>query len=179
MNFRKNIPVRRERPSIQSQHRWYLSELRCDFYERCWYCDLHDSQMWWTEQFEVDHFIPTSIDATKRLEYSNLIYSCKICNRFKSGKFNAIAPCFIDPINIEYWDFFSYSTDLQFICNNSNENAKYIFKELKFYLLLRQKLNILNEFYYIESELWKIKDYNDDMWRLYHKINQFKQKLYS
>ncbi len=179
MDFRKYKPSRTKTPSSQAKHRWFLDELRTDFNQRCWYCDLHDSQMWWKEQFEVDHFIPQSEDETKKLDYSNLVYSCRLCNRFKSSKYSVSEPCFIDPEDNRYWELFSYDEDLKFLYDKNDKNSKYIFKELKFYLWLRQKLNILNEFNYIEAELCKIKDTNPDILKLYQKISQFRQKLNS
>lgn len=178
MDFRKNKPHRTS-TSTQTKHRLFLDELRNDFHQRCGYCDLHDSQMWWKEQFEVDHFIPQSVDETKKLDYSNLVYSCRLCNRFKSDKYSDVEPCFIDPEDSRYWELFTYDKDMKFLPNLDNENSKYIFRELKFYLWLRQKLNILNEFNYIENKLSEIQDTNPDILKLYQKIANFRQKLYS
>lgn len=36
--------------------------------------------------FEIDHFVPRRYDKSRENDYTNLVYSCCVCNRKKSSK---------------------------------------------------------------------------------------------
>ena len=115
MKVREALPQRRINPTKNptgdnwSQHKQDLKE---DFHHHCGYCGSYDGFR--HTYFEVDHFIPKTfflplgnISAT---QYSNLVYSCKFCNNFKSSKwpsqsetiFHLNDEGFIDPCDAEY-----------------------------------------------------------------------------
>ena len=62
----------------------YLEELREDFACVCGYCGKSESVT--KNAFEIDHFIPQKYAPELKNEYSNLVYSCYVCNRKKSSK---------------------------------------------------------------------------------------------
>ncbi len=62
----------------------YLPELRKDFHYMCGYCGK--TEMVTKNAFEIDHFIPLKYAKNLISDYSNLVYSCYVCNRKKSGK---------------------------------------------------------------------------------------------
>ncbi len=115
MKVRENLPQRRPNPTkTPTGDRWsqHKPDLKEDFHNHCGYCGSYDGFR--HTYFEVDHFIPK--DFFKPLgnisvtEYSNLVYSCKFCNNFKSSKwpsqsediYNINNEGFIDPCDEEY-----------------------------------------------------------------------------
>lgn len=89
-----SIPhVRRHYPSGYKSYGRYRDWLRDEFAFRCVYC-LHREQ--WCNRglfFEIDHFLPVSIDPDGELEYTNLVYACAACNRAKSNLTGLPDPC--------------------------------------------------------------------------------------
>ncbi|MCB9196786.1 MAG: HNH endonuclease [Flavobacteriales bacterium] len=82
--FRNTDPAR-STPASKPRHTDYFLELRNDFNMRCGYCDSFDLRR--NNDFEVDHYRPRRVLVQIRHnDYSNLVYSCKSCNRTKSGK---------------------------------------------------------------------------------------------
>ena len=65
----------------KKNYREYEKDLRKDFQDTCGYCGkiVEVSK----SDFEIDHFIPKSLAKNKINDYSNLVYSCKQCNRKK------------------------------------------------------------------------------------------------
>ena len=92
----------------ENDYKKYLPQLRDDFKHICGYCGK--SEVVTTKGFEPDHFVPGRIDSSRKLDYSNLVYSCFACNRKKSGKWpteNKDKPNdgevgFVDPVLKEY-----------------------------------------------------------------------------
>lgn len=68
----------------RSNYQDYRSTLRVDFKRLCGYCGKPEKLS--IKGFEIDHFVPNSIDADRKTDYTNLVYSCFTCNRKKSGK---------------------------------------------------------------------------------------------
>ncbi len=82
--FRTSNPVR-STPGLKPKHQDYFNELKTDFNGRCGYCNSFDQRR--NNDFEVDHYVPRRVLSTIRHnDYFNLVYSCKSCNRSKSGK---------------------------------------------------------------------------------------------
>lgn len=84
---------RRHGPSGYADYESYRDWLRDEFTFRCVYC-LHREQ--WDVRagsFEIDHFIPTSVDRTLASEYSNLVYACRTCNNAKRAVLGFPNPC--------------------------------------------------------------------------------------
>lgn len=93
-------------PGTFSQPRDYVSHLRVLFRRRCAYCLTPDDKLGGEEGMRVDHFHPEAKRNDLRLAWSNLYYSCDVCNNRKSdhpkGKeaaqgFHFVDPCAEDP----------------------------------------------------------------------------------
>lgn len=83
-DFRRIKPKRRVNAPIVRAYQEYKQLLREDFNQRCGYCGDHE---FFRETFyEIDHFVPKSLAPEKENEYSNLIYSCRLCNNSKRDK---------------------------------------------------------------------------------------------
>ena len=116
-DFRKISPQRRSNPSTQSNYRKYKLELREGFHQRCGYCGDHD--FFRQTYYEIDHFVPSSIDENGINIYSNLVYSCRSCNNSKSDKWptkdssipNDEQKGWIDPCDLLYSDQFERMED--------------------------------------------------------------------
>ncbi|MEM9001055.1 MAG: HNH endonuclease signature motif containing protein [Bacteroidota bacterium] len=132
--FRNSIPSR-SNPSIKPNHTDYFEDLRNDFNCRCGYCDSFDLRR--NNDFEVEHFRPQRVlNLIAPNEYSNLIYSCKSCNRAKSGTWpsndenvNLVGNTgFIDPVETEYENHFIRYDDGEIDWNT--ELGKWMYREL-------------------------------------------------
>lgn len=72
-------------PGPFSRPRDYVSHLRELFRFRCAYCLTPDDRLGGEEGMKVDHFLPESRFEHLRLAWSNLYYSCDVCNNRKSN----------------------------------------------------------------------------------------------
>lgn len=99
---------RRTNVKPKNNYRDYENDLRIDFQDTCGYCGktVNISK----NAFEIDHFVPQSIDASRINDYNNLVYSCYQCNRKKHNKWpthdanisHNEKEGFVDPILEEY-----------------------------------------------------------------------------
>jgi len=113
-------------PESVSAYREYKPYLREEANKKCVYCAINESYLGGADSFHVEHFRPKSLDSFKHLikEYSNLFYTCAICNRFKSNDWPADPnerfdiPFYIDPNLNNYNDFFKLSADYTILGNN-------------------------------------------------------------
>lgn len=86
----------------------YRSQLQEDFMHICGYCGKHEFIT--CKGFEIDHFVPETIDGERKTDYTNLVYSCFTCNRKKSKKWptndktrpNDGRQGFVDPASDDY-----------------------------------------------------------------------------
>ncbi|MDA1232217.1 MAG: HNH endonuclease, partial [Planctomycetota bacterium] len=67
-------------PGPFSTPRNYVSYLRECFRRRCAYCLAPDDRLGGEEGMKVDHFMPESRYKHLRLAWTNLYYSCDVCN---------------------------------------------------------------------------------------------------
>jgi hypothetical protein len=84
---------RRHGPQGYARHEGYRPWLRDDFAFRCIYCLTRER--WGKGQygFQVDHFIPQSMDSSRILDYDNLCYACATCNEMKLDTDRMPDPC--------------------------------------------------------------------------------------
>lgn len=61
----------------------YQDVLRFDFYYACAYCSITEIEATGIG-FEIDHYFPKEKFPSLKSDYSNLMWSCRICNRYKS-----------------------------------------------------------------------------------------------
>lgn len=87
--------VRQHGPEGYKSYDSYRDWLRDEFTFRCVYC-LHREQ-WYnrTGTFNIDHFVPVTVDPNSRCEYSNLLYACASCNNAKRAILDIPDPCSI------------------------------------------------------------------------------------
>jgi 5-methylcytosine-specific restriction endonuclease McrA len=74
---------RRHGPSGYTSYERYRPWLRDEFDFRCVYCLKREAWGQMTDEFELDHFEPQSINPARRLDYTNLVYACRRCNAVK------------------------------------------------------------------------------------------------
>ncbi len=55
-----------------------------DFYCLCGYCGKDGSVL--HQKFQLDHFVPKSLDKSREKDYYNLVLACQRCNLSKSDK---------------------------------------------------------------------------------------------
>lgn len=117
-DFRGPSPVRSTEVPRVEHYSKYKPQLRIDFHERCGYCGDHD--FFRETYYEIDHFIPQNFLKTiSPTEYSNLVYSCRLCNNHKRKKWptgdenvhNDGTQGFIDPCDLLYPAQFERLTD--------------------------------------------------------------------
>ena len=102
------ILKRRSNVQEQSNYHNYLTDLSTDFQNTCGYCGKTTNIT--KNAFEIDHFVPKSIDKGRINDYNNLVYSCYQCNRKKHNKWPTNDPNrpnngvegFIDPTLDEF-----------------------------------------------------------------------------
>ena len=84
MKFRETTPKRQNITKEVSDYHEHKINLQKDFRGHCGYCNDRD----WPrrEFFEIDHFVPRKYDKSRENDYTNLVYSCCVCNRKKSSK---------------------------------------------------------------------------------------------
>ena len=67
----------------ESNYTKYRLYIREDFSECCAYCLLHETLARGQENFELDHFKPKSKFLDLIHQYTNIYYSCHVCNQRK------------------------------------------------------------------------------------------------
>jgi hypothetical protein len=77
---------RRHGPVGYATYESYRPWLRDEFDFRCVYCLKRETWGQVTSEFELDHFEPQSINPQSRLNYLNLVYSCRRCNAVKRNQ---------------------------------------------------------------------------------------------
>jgi hypothetical protein len=62
----------------------YRDFLRLDFYYACAYCSITEIEATGIS-FQIDHYYPIEVFPQLASNYDNLMWSCQICNRYKSN----------------------------------------------------------------------------------------------
>ena len=77
--------------------------LRDEFQFRCVYCMFRErwERGGW-RRYHVDHLVPQTVDPSRVTDYENMVYSCDICNSFKSDE-TMPSPC--DTAYGEHYEF--------------------------------------------------------------------------
>ncbi len=66
-----------------TDYKTYRPALRDEFKYACGYCENREPELGGSEAFHVDHYRPKSKFPHLICKYTNLIYSCRYCNRNK------------------------------------------------------------------------------------------------
>lgn len=117
----------------KSKYENYRSEIREDFHECCAYCLLHELLAGGRSNFELDHFKPKSKFPALEKEYTNICYSCHVCNNKKrakwpSSKLLAQGRRFIDYCSEDFSTHFTEGEDCSW--NPLTPAAEYVEAEL-------------------------------------------------
>lgn len=79
--------VRRSEVEPVTDYSIYKDKLREDFYYACSYCGITESEAK-AIGFEIDHYKPIKLFAGERNNYTNLMWSCRLCNRRKDSYYH-------------------------------------------------------------------------------------------
>ncbi|MBX3449964.1 MAG: hypothetical protein KF777_10415, partial [Planctomycetaceae bacterium] len=87
--------VRRHGPAGYKDYGSFRDWLRDEFTFRCVFC-LH-RERWYGRAgtFDIEHFVPVSVDPLGECEYTNLLYACRTCNTAKRNVLAVPDPCAI------------------------------------------------------------------------------------
>lgn len=98
----------------------YRPYLRYDFYFACAYCTTTEAEAW-AVRFTIDHYEPRSVRPDLVNEYSNLMWSCDVCNMRKSDR--------TPPANAREKGFRFFRPDIDRYCDHFASNGERL-KEL-------------------------------------------------
>ena len=148
---------------LESDCKKYVPQLREDFKHICGYCGKPEEVT--TKGFEPDHFVPYKIDKARKLDYTNLVYSCFTCNRKKLGKWptedknrpNDGVVGFVDPVLKEYDTHLGIDKDGNIEYYTSI--GEYMYKKaFRFDIRPIKEINKIVKLINLKDKLYKIKD---------------------
>lgn len=108
----RNHEIKRTCKTKYKAYQRYKKFLAKDFNHRCAYCNMKDIYI--TEEYCIDHFIPVSISMgtsreSLKTDYNNLMYSCPKCNLAKSNQYDGNLmdgsydnKLFYNPVEVDY-----------------------------------------------------------------------------
>jgi len=85
-NYADSPRARRHGRRGYSGYASYRSWLRDEFCFRCVYCLIREQWGRTVGEFDLDHFLPQSLEPHQANDYDNLIYSCATCNVAKGNR---------------------------------------------------------------------------------------------
>jgi hypothetical protein len=102
--------IEKQIPILIKPYKDRKTELSVEAKHSCVYCCIHESYFGGIRNYHVEHYRPKSKFAALQDDYSNLFYSCAICNVFKGNDWidppvnpNAYStPFYPDPSLIDY-----------------------------------------------------------------------------
>ena len=111
--------------------------LSVEGFHQCVYCTISEGSFGGIRNFHVEHYRPKALDEFKELEndYTNLFYSCSICNSFKSDDWpnhpdNTFNKAYYpDPSKVDYTQLFQVFEDSGLIAGQ-NYTGTYILNKL-------------------------------------------------
>lgn len=175
----KKIERRVKIKKLKDYHR-YRKYLQEDFKNICGYCGKDITVI--SHPFEIDHFVPQDIDSSRTSDYTNLVFSCKKCNRAKWHKWPTQDKTlsyndkegFVDPATEEF--------DKHLIREKNGDIkaltsvGEYMIKELNFHIRPISSIWKASQLYYRQEVLAeKIRnDFKDDKEKLceYFEVNE-------
>lgn len=127
---------RRNSVEEKSDYRKYKNELVEDFKDICGYCGKN--RKYFSDKFEIDHFRPQTKYPQFKNDYTNLVLSCSLCNRYKSDDWPTNNPelyhdeqiGYVDPASEEFDQVFYRKDDGNI--ESDYEYGRYMIEKLKF-----------------------------------------------
>lgn len=74
----------------ENKYQNYRPFIREDFHECCAFCLMHELFANGEDNFELDHFKPQAHFRELIREYTNIYYTCHVCNRIKWSHWPAL-----------------------------------------------------------------------------------------
>lgn len=84
MRVHGEIEIRRRQYDMAITPASAKEMLQEDFHNLCGYCGKNGRRL--RQQFQVDHFVPKSLDSDRARDYSNFVLACPKCNQIKHKK---------------------------------------------------------------------------------------------
>ncbi|NTU79098.1 MAG: hypothetical protein HGA45_06805 [Chloroflexales bacterium] len=114
-------------------YKGYKKYLRKDFTYKCIFCAIHENEFGGYRNFHVEHHKPKSLFPGLITTYSNLTYSCCVCNVYKGVEWPSDDPLadgvgFPDPCECDYDEQFSVNADG--VVTGSTPIGKYLVETL-------------------------------------------------
>lgn len=186
MRVHGDLEIRRRKDvKKRSRHGDYKEDLERDFHSICGYCAKPTKVT--KNAFEIDHFIPFSLAPELKNEYSNLVYSCYMCNRKKSYQWPTKdknlhhngREGFVDPASEEYDLHLERLNDGRI--NPLTEVGKYMCSEgFQFDLRPMKEIWLCTQILRKQEQLeCMISDLSQEQARAYMKLNMKLKKLLS
>ena len=166
IHFREKIPSRNF-SRIYSDYKRYKKPLCIDFDNKCGYCGDYDFWSGGPHSYHIDHFAPKSkFDSLKNV-YSNLVYCCPYCNRYKSNdwvsddpKINILGDKgYIDPCDKAYDNAFDRNSSGEILFKN--RIGEYMYFKMKFHLKRHSIIYKLSTIFKLMDELREELDRSD------------------
>jgi hypothetical protein len=145
--------------AIERFYRDCKEDLSKEAEHSCVYCCIHESRFGGIRNFHVEHYKPKSKYKTLTNKYSNLFYSCSICNCFKGNDWPNEPdeiyeiPFYPNPLVVNYSDFIEVDLESGMV-KGMKKTTKYLIEKLylnrpqlvnerKFFgLMKRMKMNL-------------------------------------
>ncbi|XOK60290.1 HNH endonuclease [Paenibacillus elgii] len=137
--FREKTPSRTCEKNYKN-YKSYKKYLSKDFNNRCGYCDDLDGWIGGESTYHIDHFAPKVKFPYLENEYTNLVYACSFCNRFKGDDWPSEDHSvnilndkgYIDPCDKNYEK--NFERDIYGNIVPNSETAKYMYQKLQLFL---------------------------------------------
>lgn len=128
------LKKRRNNPPVVTKYTEFKPLLREDFEHRCVYCGIHENELGGPRLFAVEHLKPKGKFPLLRLDYTNTLYACGICNSYKGEDWPSNNPLadgkgYIDPCVVDYEHHFAI--DAQFAMTGISDVGRYMAKRLR------------------------------------------------
>lgn len=174
-------PRRREDIAQRPRYALYKAELRADFQQQCGYCGTTDFYSGGQRGYHIDHFAPKKKFDLLTNTYSNLVYSCPICNGGKSDDWPSDKADvsylenigYIDPCTPEFNKHLARAPTGKIVA--TSPLGEYIHKKLKLSLLRREICWLIDRMMQQEKQLTKIINENPDnieSFKAHHRLMQ-------
>lgn len=160
IRFREKVPSRSFK-IVYKDYKMYKKPLSIDFDNKCGYCGDYDFWSGGPHNYHIDHFAPKSKFDSLKNSYSNLVYCCPYCNRYKSNDWVSDNPKvnilgnkgYIDPCDKAYDDAFCRKSSGEILFKNNI--GEYMYFKLKLHLKRHSIIYKLTVIFRLMDELAK------------------------
>lgn len=117
--------TRRHGPEGYRDYASYRDWLRDEFTFRCVYCLTREQWYNRAAAFNIEHFIPVTVNPLGKCEYTNLLYACATCNNAKRDILGVPDPC-----HVAFADCVRVRSDGRIESLNDNDDGKALVEKL-------------------------------------------------